>query len=396
MRKLSVILVTALLAFVSCVKEPLDFTETRRVMIMVSAGFNSLSGELKEDLGDIENGYLPTGNGRFSDALVVLSRFPASPGDYLSESEPVLYRIWKDADGNLQKETLKTWSGATPLSSKATLEEALTYIKDNITAKSYGMVFSSHGTGWLPEHYYSDPKKYENTHTVTPQSIGQDVDGGKGKEIEIQDFADAIPMKMDYILMDACLMGGVEVAYQLKDKADYVGFSQTEILSNGFNYNTLVERLLGNETPDPEAVCRDYFEQYETATYNRCATVSLIKTGAMDALVQVCRELFEKYRSTLNSMGDYGIQEYFRYDRHYFYDLEDILVHAEITADEQERLEDALSQCIVYKAATPTFLEIDIDNFCGLSMYLPSMGTELLNAYYKEHMTWNKATELVK
>lgn len=396
MRKISVILITALAAFFSCVKEPQDFTETRRVMIMVSAGFNSLSGELQEDLEDIENGYLPVGNGRFSDALIVLARFPVAPGDYETESAPVLYRIWRDSDGNLQKETLMTWSGSTPLCRKTTMEEALTYVKDYFPAKSYGMVLSSHGTGWLPEHYFSDPKTYENTHTVNPLSLGQDRDSDKGKEIEIQDFADAIPMKMDYILLDACLMGGVEVAYQLKNKADYVGFSQTEILQYGFDYKTIGERLLGGETPDPEAVCRDYFEMYDKASSNRCATVSLVRTDELGTLADVCRELFEKYRSILNIMDDYGIQEYFQYNRHYFYDLEDILVHAGINSEEKEKLSDAISRCIVYKAATPTFQSIVIKKHCGLSMYLPSMGTNLLNTYYKEQMDWNKATELVK
>ena len=51
--------------------------------------------------------------------------------------------------------------------------------------------------------------------------------------IEIADLPGAIPMHLDFIIMDACLMGCVEVAYELRDKCDILIFSPTEILSSG-------------------------------------------------------------------------------------------------------------------------------------------------------------------
>ena len=70
-------------------------------------------------------------------------------------------------------------------------------------------------------------------------------------------------------------------------------------------------------------------------------------------------------------------------------------MQAGISEQEKTRLDAALSQFIVYQAATDYFLSIPLTRVCGLSMYLPSMGSTYLNNYYKEHVSWNQATELV-
>ena len=175
-----------------------------------------------------------------------------------------------------------------------------------------------------------------------------------------------------------------------------MGFSQTEVLAMGFDYYTLASRLL-QYNPDPVQVCKDYFARYDIKTGgDRSATISAVDTRQMEPLVTICKTLFDKYRSELKSMKGGNVQGYFRYDRHFFYDLEDILIKAGITAEEKAALEDALNQCVVYKAATDYFLGIPRNTACGLSMYLPSMGSDYLDTFYTNHIAWNKATELVK
>jgi hypothetical protein len=59
-------------------------------------------------------------------------------------------------------------------------------------------------------------------------------------------------------------------------------------------------------------------------------------------------------------------------------------------------VQDALDECIQYKAATPEFMEeFPITSYSGLSMYLPSDGSTELDRYYQT-LKWNKATSLVK
>ena len=376
-----------------------SYTEpSRRVMIMVSAGFNSLSGYLSQDLADMEEGYLPKGTAFNTDVLLVLSRLPKSAGNYTTQCPPVLYRLYENRAGEVQKDTLRIWADHTPLCQKETFREALTYIRQTFPAMGYGMVFSSHATGWLPQGYYSDPSRYEKGAGKGFRTIGQDIVGSGGVELELKDFAEAIPMFMDYILLDACLSGCVEVAWALRDKTDMIGFSPTEVLADGFDYLNITRRLLA-PTPNPVSVCQEYFEYYDSQSgRNRSATITAVDTRQMEPLADVCRTLFEKYRSAIQNLDGNSVQGYFRHDRHYFYDLKDILVQAGITPEEQAQLDAALDACILYQAATEYFFEpeIHLERVCGLSMYLPSKGTAFLNQFYKDQMAWNEATSLVQ
>ena len=370
---------------------------SRRVMVMISAGYNSLSGYLSEDLKDLESGYLPEGTYFNADVLLVLARLPKSAGDYASPSTPVLYRLWANRSGEVQRDTIQVWGGDTQLCTRETIHEALSTTQKKYPAQSYGVVFSSHGSGWLPPGYYTDPSKFEPSSGSlwSLRSIGQDKTPSGGTEMDLNDFADAIPMHLDYCLIDACLSGCVEVAHALKGKADIVGFSPTEVLADGFDYKNITTHLFARPL-DPVEVCREYFAYYNAQSgSNRSATITAVDTRKMDALEAVCKELFEAYRPILKTMSGGNVQGYFRYDRHYFYDLRDILVQAGISEQEKTRLDAALSQFIVYQAATDYFLSIPLTRVCGLSMYLPSMGSTYLNNYYKEHVSWNQATELV-
>ena len=370
---------------------------SRRVMVMISAGYNSLSGYLSEDLKDLESGYIPEGTYFNSDVLLVLARLPKSAGDYASPSAPVLYRLWANRSGEVQRDTIQVWGGDTQLCTKETIHEALSTTQKKYPAQSYGVVFSSHGSGWLPPGYYTDPSKFEPSSGSlwSLRSIGQDKTPTDGTEMSLEDFADAIPMHLDYCLIDACLSGCVEVAHALKGKADIVGFSPTEVLADGFDYKNITTHLFAKPL-DPVEVCREYFAYYNAQSgSNRSATITAVDTRKMDALEAVCKELFEAYRPILKTMSGGNVQGYFRYDRHYFYDLRDILVQAGISEQEKARLDAALSQFIVYQAATDYFLSIPLKRVCGLSMYLPSMGSTYLNKYYKENISWNQATELV-
>ena len=395
--------------------------DKRNVLLYIAGGFNSLSHYLADDITDLENGILPGRNSSTDAVLLVLSRLPENPysSDYSVPTAPVLFRLYAGEGGQPVRDTLYRWSETTPLSQVGTISDALQLTNDLFPGNHYGVIFSSHASGWLPPRYYDNPSLIEPGYiakrvagraspVVFPpidresypmvKSVGVDnpQSGTVNAEMDLDAFVSAIPIHLDYLLFDACLMGCVEVAYELKDKADIVGFSQTEVLAEGFDYAHLSAQLL-TKTPDPVAVCRDYFNYYDAQTGSlRSATISVVDTRKMDALVQICNTLFQKYRSQIASLPGSKVQGYFRYERHFFYDLKDILVNAGITAEEEAALQSALDACMLYKAATPSFLGFSIDHYSGLSMYLPSMGSNYLDNYYRNHIAWNKATGLVK
>lgn len=391
--------------------------DTRKVLLLYSAGVNSLNSYLSSDIRDICSGWLPKSR-RTDDVLLIYSHI-ATKG-YNTRYNPTLTRVYTDNAGSIHKDTLMTYPEETISSSALQLNTVLTYIKDRFPAKSYGMIFSSHATGYLPSGYYNQasddiftlqsrrmsglqppvPVPYiEPEHDPSlpmVKSIGQDVFGSASYEMELAHFAKAIPMKMDYILFDACLMGGIEVAYELKEKCSRFGASQTEVLAEGFNYTMLTTHLLQNTTADPKSVCEDYFMQYDVQNgINRSATISLVDCDRLDQLADLCRELFERYRTGMDEIIPSNVQRYFRFNKHWFYDLESIMKEAGASETDMARLQEALDECIIYKGNTPSFMgAFDIKTFSGLSMYLPCNGSLFLDEHYKT-LKWNEATGLV-
>ena len=369
---------------------------SRKVLVVYSAGYNSLSEYLREDIEDLcEGDYIPNFRAN-APVLLVFSRHNA-------QKTPVLFRIYRDVYDQVRRDTLHVpgLTESTPASSGETMSRVLGFVRDRYPGSQYGMVFSSHASGWLPPDYFSNPELFdggESIWSVQKRSVGQDKQGNDSSiEMSLTEFRDALPMHLDYLLFDACLMGTVEVAYELREKADTIGFSQTEILAEGFDYKKMARSLLSEEGGGAVEVCRDYFEFYNNRpdAANRCATISVIDCHRLDALAETCAYLFKKYRLPIDGLSGATVQPYFRFNKHWFYDLEDILVKAGISNNEKAQLESALDEAIVYKAATQNFLSIRIYTYCGLSMFLPGNGSAYLKNYYKDQLAWNAATGLV-
>lgn len=363
--------------------------ETRQVMVMYSAGFNSLSGALMTDLGELEEGFVPTAQSRGDHILLVFSRHTYS--GYSTPVAPVLYRLYKDREGEVVRDTLLRWKPQDQACDPAIMREVMEYAREKFPAKGYGMVYSSHGAAWFPQ---------EKDTKVGVKSIGQDADTGRVLEMEIPDLVNALPYKLDYFLIDACFMASVEVAWALKDKAKLIGFSPTEIMSDGFNYLTLGQRLLAAD-PDVLGVCQDYFAQYTSPTQSSpYATITLVDTDYLQPLAALCKSYFERYRSAIAGLSTSQVQRYYRtgFNRRYehLFDLRDMVAQAGASAYELAELDAALKNCILYEAHTDRFMSLWLDRVCGLSVYMPSSGDEALNAYYKNYVEWNNATQLIR
>ena len=99
-------------------------------MIMYSAGFNSLSGALTTDLQELEYGFVPTAQSRADHILLVLSRHTHS--GYSTPVAPVLYRLYKDRDGEVVRDTLLRWRPEDQACDPAVLREVMTFAKERL------------------------------------------------------------------------------------------------------------------------------------------------------------------------------------------------------------------------------------------------------------------------
>lgn len=394
----------------------------RRTFLVYSAGFNSLSKALSDDIDDIVSGYLPW-NGSGSDVVLVYSKSTENNvSDYAVATPSYMVRLSSDMYGNPVRDTLMTWPSTFVASSASTVRIVLDYVRQNYPSSSYGMLFTSHASGWLPSGYYTTNKitsssqpssLHETPVSLTPvsyadlpqepgfpavKSIGVDnIDAHSAYEMEIEDFARAIPFHLDYMIFDACLMGGVETAYALKDRCSKIIFSPTEVLSDGLVvYTELISRLLGSTAPDLAGVCDDAYAYYSSKEdMEQSLTISMVDCTHIDEVATAVKDLSEKYSGLLASVKPSSVQRYYRFGKHWFYDLEDIFVKSGVIEADLAPLRDAMSSCVVYKAATERFLSIDITDYSGLSMYLPCDGNADLDGFYKT-LSWNEASSLVR
>lgn len=392
-----------------------ESNDVRHVLLLYSAGYTSLSSFLTEDIEDLMGGYLPPVRGNRSDnVFLILSHLTAGTYNYRDTTCCYLIQVGMRDDQPVM-DTLITYPKGMMATTKSSFQTIMTDVKNLFPAKGYGMIISCHGTGWLPPGYYDSTypvvtKSADGTRPAsgTPvlYSIGNEQYEEPGStnfnpkykyhEIDLKDFEEALPMKLDYLLFDACLMGGIEVAYELKDKVGMMGFSQTEVMAEGYDYRTIASRLIEGPEPDPKGCCEDFYQQYVGLDGKaKDVTTSFVDCSKLEPLAEVCRELFEAHRDGLAHLSDFDVQGYFRSGKHWFYDLRDMIAKSGATAEELARLDEALDGCILYKAAAPNFLSIPIHTHSGFSTYMPSEGNSTLNEYYKT-LRWNQATELVK
>lgn len=365
-------------------------TKSKRLLLYYAAGFNNLSGYISEDISQLCSGYLPSQLPNDA-VLLIFSHLYSSPYNFKVPSSPVLERVYRDMYGSVVRDTLLTFPAGTLAASANTLREVLEYVKENFDSREYGMIFSSHATGWLP----AVRKEEVESPSASPLSVGNEYGPDlKTYEMDITDFAEALPMNLDFILFDACFMGGIEVAYELKDKCRKIAFSQAEVLADGFDYTTMTEYLLKPAVPDLYGVCKAYYEHYASMSGEyQSATVSLVDCGKLFWLAYRCKDIFESHRDIYSSIDPDDIQCFGRIPAHeYFYDLEDLMWHLGATEYEMARFHEDISDCVLYKAATRQFIDIPIEHFCGLSSYVPNKGT--YDSFYRT-LKWNEDTGMI-
>ena len=319
--------------------------------------------------------------------------------------------------GEVFSDTLKVWPVGTPVANKEMMTEVFNWVREEFPAAGYGAILASHATGWLPEDYFTNPKKYEGrdrggsiSWSPRLKTFGQEYfdKGSKTQEMELRDLAAAIPYKLDYILFDACLMATAEVAWELRNVTSYLAVSPCEIPAAGFDYTTMTEHLLKPEVPDLKSVCQDYFATYENdSVYG--ATITMVDCSRLDRLAETCRELFDRYRSGIRNLNGKNVQVYDRFlsgkSYYIFFDLKDMLREAGASAGDLDALQAALDEALVYEAHSKRFIDVKLERCCGLAVYLPAYpdytrdiyhGTEFLDGFYKQNVAWNQATSLVE
>lgn len=333
-------------------------------MLFYMGGDNNLSNEVNAKIEQIKTAQLP------KDCRVVIYT------DVRGEN-PQLLELTLD-NGRLTVETVHTYPESNSASAE-TFGAVLREITERYQCPSYGLVLFSHASGWLPEGTYNN-----TVSRSVPALRSVIIDGAS--EMELPAFAASIPDGMfDFVVFEACYMAGVEVAYELKDKARHIVASAAEIVSPGFAacYKEALPYLYAG---DLLGFCRTVEADYRTRSGDYGSlTLSLIDTKGLDALADVVRGM------ELQG-GNGNIQAFDRNGGTLFFDLGES--YKSVGNGQHAALQSAIDGCVVWKAATATFMPtyggFEVKAHSGLTTYIPQENYTRLNEAYKD-LKWYKA-----
>ncbi|MBR0254569.1 MAG: hypothetical protein IJQ69_01470 [Bacteroidales bacterium] len=399
--KRMILLLCALLCLTACDRDE-RLAKDRQMLLVYFAGNNSLAAEGASDYNSIKQNWLPTTRGSEKVMLVF---------HHFKDETPVLVRLSKDRRGNTVEDIIKEYPFNTHSADARTLETVLADAEAAWPSAHHGIVLWSHGSGFLPPGYYINPQERAKGDPVSEEADPYAFlvkAGGDGLKSFAQDEEQNIEMDLidlrkalsrfhyDFIAFDCCLMANVELAYELRNTSDYLIFSPTEIMSDGFPYDVMVQTIFSQQ---PEAAMRSIAQSY-MAHYRSfsgvyaSATISVVRTAGMQALANACQTVFRNHQDQILMLDRSHVQPYFRYNKHWFYDIDDF-VQQVADDSEYQAFNRALNQAVIYRDATDYFLDLEISHYSGLSIYIPRREYTVLNNYYKT-LAWNQATGLVQ
>jgi hypothetical protein len=279
----------------------------------------------------------------------------------------------KNDSGRYGLDTLENY-GPENSADPEVLKRVINKTVQDYPADSYGMIFFSHASGWLPEG------------TLThPRSLVIDGSAGQKREMEYYEFASAITdQQFDFIIFEACLMADVMSMYELRNKAEYVLASSAEIVSPGFSSNGVykdeVMRLYDTKNDIKSVVsgfAQSYYNYIATIPENSAycsATLSLIKMDEMEALTSATKTILNGTEIDEKNLTLSDVQRFDRprelgggsYSRYF-----DFAHTVEQLAPESDYMafNKQLDKTVVWKVATKRFLLNGYDDSPNLGEY---------------------------
>jgi len=243
---------------------------------------------------------------------------------------------------------------------EANMKEVFNLVRKEYPAKEMGLILWSHGTGWLP------------TGRAT-RSFGDD----KGEAADIHAIANSLTgLEYDYLIFDACYMGCLEVAWELRDAAKYIVTSPAEVPIRGVIGNAdTIEQLLddGDISNRLRKICNKYVDTNEM--YIMGKSISVVDANKLKTVASKLRN----EPVTSKTISAEQLKHYEFRGQMLFFDAKDVF--GAIGRD------SLFSECVVYANCD----DRNESHWCGLSVFVPIDKNE---AYHQNYQTlsWNEST----
>jgi hypothetical protein len=392
-------------------------TKKNWTVMVYLAGDNNLDGAGVVDLNEMKR----VGS---TDRFNVLAQFDRAG----SKGETTRYYLRKGTA--LAKDAMQKL-GETNTGDPKVLEDFVTWGLNSYPAEHYLLVLWNHGAGWDDANLYQGDvfsgaappvsRKKQPVLTRGPVSTGAKAlsftsmqaglartrralfrttvkaavkDRAIAFDDQAKDFLDNIELKLvmarikgklkrkiDVLGMDACLMSMLEVAYQMRDTADYtVGSEETEP-GDGWPYDRILKALAAKPGMAPEELSKTIVVQYLTSygagdnvtqSAMRLASLKAL-AGAVDGLSKTLKNALANnaWRSALMTARA-QVQEYSRpYDD--YCDLLDLcaLLEKNVTDDAVRTACTGVKQAAQAAIVATGYKGPAVDNSRGISIYFP-------------------------
>ncbi|MDE6381043.1 MAG: hypothetical protein K2L11_11275 [Muribaculaceae bacterium] len=377
--------ISILFLFPSCgeKKDEPKPSATKRTVLIYAVASNNLSSCLVDDCNEMLQA-APGIDGLGSDVRVLLYSVASQ-----TASEATLAELSGNAAGQWSFVPLKSYDRNTFSTDPERMREVFADLRQLAPSEAYGLILWSHGTGWIPN--FADHQTPEAQ--GMQKSYGMDKYQGVTDYCDLHELASAIPDRMfDYIWFDLCYMMGVEVAYQLRDKCDYIAGYPTEDWSMGMNYETTLP-LLVSPRPDLAGAAKAFFEYYDNQKL--AVTVTVMATEGLERLAQAAADIYER---GVRPASASGLQNYSRlktglYDFGQF--TKRYLNFSDPAAGDLEtELDAALRDMTLYAGCSTrnfngTYDAFDPAKYSGLSCHFPGSASAKAEEYYM-NLDWTK------
>jgi len=210
-------------------------------------------------------------------------------------------------DGWVEKESYPEANASSPETLASFIEYALT--EPSLASENFMLMIQDHGNGYLG--LCSDEGLPDSDIPKMWMSID---DLGNG----VRAGLNAAGKSIDIIALDACTLGTIEIAYELRETASYLVASELGVPFDGMNYRELMSGFSTDPTISPRNLaCKlvDDYEAWYTAPLHTLptlypymqdfASLSVIDLYALDDIVDAFSSFTDAVTPKVSSLGTY-------------------------------------------------------------------------------------------
>ena len=267
-----------------------------------------------------------------------------------------------------------------------TVIDFVNWAKTNYPAEKYCLILWDHGSGWKSQNF--DPRKY-----VCIDETSGDALFTYELRIALDTISNGGADKINLMGFDACLMGMIEVSYEIKDFCNYMTASEETEPVTGWDYDGALNALVTDSSIDGMQL-GDLFVTYFMGSD---ITLSTIDMSSLSYLAYAASDLadnlqIDSYRNDIQN----AIDNVMTFGGYYAVDIVDLYHFAQlIQAYIDDSYIDNLAQAVMSAVLTTVTSEkhsAGYENAHGISIYVPYYDYDSDYEYllFAQNTQWNE------